>query len=141
MVRDERSLQVFYNIYSSAMTYQSQQLVDWCNISCLATIGTGSCTGDKIKGYYDDYGYSCAYIQGGNTTFDTLFQSLTPSTCRYLTIHRPTYSIGIVGDNSCYEYRSCYQYGGCELRLLYFNPSLFHTCINEWYFSVRYNQP
>ncbi|KAL3803335.1 hypothetical protein HJC23_009299 [Cyclotella cryptica] len=44
-----------------------------------ATIGTGSCTGDSIQGYYYYYGFSCGYLEG------------------------------LVGDNSCYEYAACYQ--------------------------------
>ena len=38
-----------------------------CLHTFLATIGTGSCTGDKYKGQYNGnyyYGFSCAYLQG-----------------------------------------------------------------------------
>eukprot|EP00804_Cyclotella_cryptica_P000103 CCRYP_020513-RB/>CCRYP_020513-RB protein AED:0.09 eAED:0.09 QI:328/1/1/1/0.75/0.4/5/1039/363 len=44
------------------------------------TIGSNSCTGDKIEGRGGDVGQACAY------------------------------SFGLIGDDSCYEYHSCYQY-------------------------------
>ena len=49
---------------SAFLVVTTRMILNFAMLHVSATIGSGSCTGDKIKGPEGNYGYSCGYLQG-----------------------------------------------------------------------------